>query len=67
MDRFLIALLLAALLLFLPAKAFGGDAAQPVFFSMLFPQLLPALESEEEEGEQVEEDFWTLLGGLCRL
>lgn len=64
MDRFLIALLLAALLLFLPAKAFGGDAAQPVFFSMLFPQLLPDFESEEEWAE---DGFWTLFGGLSRL
>ena len=64
MDRFLIALLLAALLLFLPAKAFGGDAAQPVFFSMLFPQLLPDFESEEEGAE---DGFWTLFGGLSRL
>lgn len=64
MDRFLIALLLAALLLFLPAKAFGGAAAQPVFFSMLFPQLLPDFESEEERAE---DGFWTLFGGLSRL
>ena len=42
MDRFLIALILAALLLLLPAKAFGG-AVQPVFFSLIFPQLLPEL------------------------
>ena len=40
MDRFLIALILAALLLLLPAKAFGG-AVQPAFFSLIFPQLLP--------------------------
>ena len=36
MDRFLIALILAALLLLLPAKAFGG-AVQPAFFSLIFP------------------------------
>lgn len=35
MDRFLIALILAALLLLLPAKAFGGAVAA-CFFSLLF-------------------------------
>lgn len=46
MDRFLIALILAALLLLLPAKAFGG-AVQPAFFSLIFPQLLPEFRTED--------------------
>ena len=46
MDRFLIALILAALLLILPAKAFGG-AVQPAFFSLIFPQLLPELQTDD--------------------
>ena len=67
MDRFLIALILAALLLFLPAKAFGGGAAQPAFFSMIFPQLLPEIELEEGEEGQAEDGFRALFGGIFRL
>ena len=60
MSRFLIALILIALLLFLPARAVGRDAAQPAFFSMIFPLLLP------EEGEEAEktDDIWSFFGGL---
>lgn len=43
MDRFFSAAMLAALLLLAPARALAGGPAltQPVFFSMLFPQLMP--------------------------
>ncbi len=68
MDRFLIALILAALLLLLPAKAFGG-AVQPAFFSLIFPQLLPEFRTEDPEHAcpQEKAEGWTLFGGLCRL
>ena len=39
MDRFFCALMLCALLTF-GALACNGEAAQPVFFSLLFPQLM---------------------------
>ena len=69
MDRFLIALILAALLLLLPAKAFGGGAVQPAFFSLIFPQLLPEFRTEDPEHAcpQEKAEGWTLFGGLCRL
>ena len=65
MDRFLIALILAALLLLLPAKAFGG-AVQPAFFSMIFPQLLPELQTDDALMQEKTAD-WSLFGGLFRL
>ena len=65
MDRFLIALILAALLLLLPAKAFGG-VVQPVFFSMIFPQLLPELQTNDAPIQE-KTAGWSLFGGLCRL
>ena len=65
MDRFLIALILAALLLLLPAKAFGG-AVQPAFFSMIFPQLLPELQTNDALMQE-KTAGWSLFGGLFRL
>lgn len=65
MDRFLIALILAALLLLLPAKAFGG-AVQPAFFSMIFPQLLPELQTDDALMQE-KTAGWSLFGGLFRL
>ena len=65
MDRFLIALILAALLLLLPAKAFGG-AMQPVFFSLIFPQLLPELQTDDALMQE-KTAGWSLFGGLFRL
>ena len=65
MDRFLIALILAALLLLLPAKAFGG-AVQPVFFSLIFPQLLPELQTDDAPMQE-KTAGWSLFGGLFRL
>ena len=65
MDRFLIALILAALLLLLPAKAFGG-AVQSAFFSMIFPQLLPELQTDNALMQE-KTAGWSLFGGLCRL
>ena len=41
MGRFFSVLFLLAVLL-CPAGAMQGEYAQPVFFSMLFPQLIPA-------------------------
>ncbi len=43
MDRFFCALMLCALLTF-GALSCNGEAAQPVFFSLLFPQLMPGYE-----------------------
>ena len=42
MDRFLFACMLAALLAAAPLVRIAGEAraAQPVFFSLMFPQLL---------------------------
>lgn len=65
MDRFLIALILVALLLLLPAKAFGG-AVQPVFFSLIFPQLLPELQTDDALMQE-KTAGWSLFGGLFRL
>lgn len=65
MDRFLIALILAALLLLLPAKAFGG-AVQPAFFSMIFPQLLPELQTDDALMQE-KTAGWSLFGELFRL
>ena len=65
MDRFLIALILAALLLLLPAKAFGG-AVQPVFFSLICPQLLPELQTDDALMQE-KTAGWSLFGGLFRL
>mgnify|MGYP006911251451 CR=1 FL=1 len=65
MDRFLIALILAALLLILPAKAFGG-AVQPAFFSLIFPQLLPELKTDDALIQE-KTAGWSLFGGLFRL
>ena len=65
MDRFLIALILAALLLILPAKAFGG-AVQPAFFSLIFPQLRPELQTDDALIPE-KTAGWSLFGGLFRL
>ena len=65
MDRFLIALILAALLLILPAKAFGG-AVQPAFSSLIFPQLLPELQTDDALIQE-KTAGWSLFGGLFRL
>ena len=65
MDRFLIALILATLLLILPAKAFGG-AVQPAFFSLIFPQLLPELQTDDALIQE-KTAGWSLFGGLFRL
>ena len=43
MDRFFCAMMLCALLTF-GALSCNGEAAQPVFFSLLFPQLMPGYE-----------------------
>lgn len=53
MDRLLIVLGIALMLSFMPAQSgtdAAGEAAQPVFFSMLFPQLMPG---EATPGEAV--------------
>ena len=65
MDHFLIALILAALLLLLPAKTFGG-AVQPAFFSLIFPQLLPELQTDDALMQE-KTAGWSLFGGLFRL
>ena len=43
MERFFCAQMLCALLTF-GALSCNGEAAQPVFFSLLFPQLMPGYE-----------------------
>ena len=53
MDRFLVALLLALLLAMMPVRAGMDDGAQAVFFSMLFPQLVPPGWLEATAGEAV--------------
>ena len=49
MDRLLIALLLAILMVMMPVRAGMDDGTQVVFFSMLFPQLAPGLEATPGE------------------
>ena len=51
MDRLLVALLLALLLAMMPVRAGMDDDVQSVFFSMLFPQLVPG--GEATPGEAV--------------
>lgn len=43
MDRFFCMLALCALLVFCAGRA-ARESAQPVFFSLLFPQLMPGIE-----------------------
>lgn len=50
MGRLFSALLFAALLMLTPAQRIDTHA-QPVFFSMLFPQLTPRFELEATAGE----------------
>lgn len=50
MDRLFCVLALCALLA-LSAGACAGGAAQPAFFSLLFPQLMPGGESIATPGE----------------
>ena len=52
MDRFFSVFLLLAVLL-CPADRMRRDGAQPVFFSMLFPQLIPQWMLDEGDGEGV--------------
>ena len=52
MDRLFCALLLGAALL-LCARAAAGPAAQPVFYRMLYPQLMPEGVQEATQGEAV--------------
>ena len=51
MDRLLIMLALALLLALVPVRAGMDDDVQSVFFSMLFPQLVPG--GEATPGEAV--------------
>lgn len=41
MDRLFVLLGLLALLAMMPMRIAGEEDAQPVFFSLLFPQLMP--------------------------
>lgn len=56
MDRLFCVLLLATVIFasVKPADACSAEAAQPVFFSMLFPQLMPQPEEETAPVEQAE-------------
>ena len=45
MGRFLFLLAVLLLLAFAPMRMARGDDAQPVFFSLLFPQLMPDMET----------------------
>jgi len=51
MDRLFVMLGLSALLALAPVC--GRQAAQPVFFSMLFPQLMHTAQPEATPGEAV--------------
>ena len=53
MDRLLIMLALALLLALVPVRAGMDDDVQSVFFSMLFPQLVPPGCLEATAGEAV--------------